>query len=433
MRGIFISYRRDDTAGYAGRLFDFLRERLGDDRVFMDVTDIAPGSDFVQTLARGLQESEAVLVFIGPRWASATTIEGRLRLWEPEDFVRKEVTTALVSGRRVVPVLVQGASMPREEQVPPELQGLLTRQGVILSDTRWQRDCEDLLHDLLPPGKPVAPLAAVAALPPASASASASASAPRRCAQWKGLVALGIVVAALGGGIVAERAGLVPFALPWSQRAVPDVVGLARAEAERSLQEAGFQLAEPALAREAREPRGTVVGQRPGGGTTLASGSTVALTISARPVETLVEVPNVTQHSLEEARGALARRGLKLGRVESRSAAAKAGLVLEQSVQPMARVAAGSAVNLVVAAAGPAPTPPPNPAPKTSSGPGQPVPGAPGWDTRATEPVRVTVESLCGKRVLLAYQRCVDRACANAVHADDPLCRQAPPVASGGN
>ena len=61
------------------------------------------------------------------------------------------------------------------------------------------------------------------------------------------------------------------------------------------------------------------------------------------------------------------------------------------------------------------------------------MPGAPGWDTRATEPVRVTVESLCGKRVLLAYQRCVDRACANAVHADDPLCRQAPPVASGGN
>jgi hypothetical protein len=397
MRGIFLSYRRDDSAGYAGRLFDFLRERLGEDRVFMDVTDIAPGSDFVQTLARGLHEADAVLVLIGPRWAGASTVEGRLRLWEPDDFVRKEVVTALASGRRVVPVLVQGAAMPRAEQLPGDLQGLLTRQAVALSDTRWQRDCEDLLQDLYPRAAVAAPSGAAPTRPAA------------RSAQWKGLLAGIVLLAALAGGIVAERAGLVPFTLPWSQARVPNVIGLQRAEAEQKLKAAGFQLAEPALARESREPRGTVIGQQPAGGERDRRGSTVRLTLAARPAETLIEVPNMALYTVEEARSALARRGLRLGRVDARSGAARPGLVLEQSAAPFTKLPAGAVVNIVVAAAPAAPVAPP---------------GA---------PAQQTVEALCGKRVLLAYQRCVQRECAKPAHAADPLCREAPATPTSGN
>jgi beta-lactam-binding protein with PASTA domain len=160
--------------------------------------------------------------------------------------------------------------------------------------------------------------------------------------------------------------------------------------------------------------------------------------VSARPADTLVEVPNLTLSTLDEARVALARRGLKLGRVDARNAPqARPGLVLEQSVQPAGRVATGTPVNVVVAAApaaggvaqqdgkaGKAGKPATQPAGTLAQD---------SWVAQAGEPVRVTVDALCGKRVLLAYQRCVERECAKAVHADDPLCRTQPPAATGGN
>jgi hypothetical protein len=279
------------------------------------------------------------------------------------------------------------------------LQGLLARQAVTLSDTRWQRDCEDLLQDLYP--QP-----AVVPAPAPAPSSAAQTRAASRSAQWKGLLAGIVLLAALAGGIGAERAGLVPFPLPWSQVQVPNVIGLQRAEAERTLKAAGFQLAEPALAREAREPRGTVLGQQPAGGARGERGSVVRLTLAARPAETLIEVPNMALYTVEEARTALARRGLRLGRVDARSGAARPGLVLEQSAAPFTKLPAGAVVHIVVAAAPVSP---------------------------AGAPVQQTVEALCGKRVLLAYHRCVERECAKPTHAADPLCRAAPAAPTGGN
>ena len=95
MAGVFISYRRDDTAGHAGRLFDALVRRFGEPAVFMDLTDIAPGSDFVETIDRAVGSCDVLLVLIGRNWSTSADDQGRARLEDPQDFIRHEVATAL--------------------------------------------------------------------------------------------------------------------------------------------------------------------------------------------------------------------------------------------------------------------------------------------------------------------------------------------------
>lgn len=145
MRGIFISYRRDDAAGHAGRLFDGLKERFGAERVFMDVSDLRPGEDFVAALDRALAEADVVLAVIGPRWLDAADASGRRRLDDPDDFVRRELTAALASDGHVIPVLVHGARMPAAESLPAPLRALARRQAIALTDTRWESDVRDLV------------------------------------------------------------------------------------------------------------------------------------------------------------------------------------------------------------------------------------------------------------------------------------------------
>ena len=112
---VFISYRRDDAAGYAGRLEEALERRLGHGSVFRDVLDIQPGEDFVQAIRARLHGAKTVLVLIGPRWAG-TDAAGQRRIDDEQDFVRLEVTVALDSGAQVVPVLLPGADMPLRSQ-----------------------------------------------------------------------------------------------------------------------------------------------------------------------------------------------------------------------------------------------------------------------------------------------------------------------------
>ena len=89
---VFISYRREDTAGHAGRLYDTMAARFGQPNVFVDV-DLAPGVDFVQRISEAVGECRVLLVIIGPRWASLTDDEGATRIADPDDFVRLEVET----------------------------------------------------------------------------------------------------------------------------------------------------------------------------------------------------------------------------------------------------------------------------------------------------------------------------------------------------
>lgn len=145
---VFLSYRREDSAAHAGRLADALRTRLGPDGVFLDVAAIRPGTDFTTAIDDALERTDAVLVVIGPRWLSAATEDGRPRLADPDDYVRREVARALGSGVPVVPVLVGGAPLPAAEDLPDELAPLARRQAFTLDDTTWHHDLDGLLDSL---------------------------------------------------------------------------------------------------------------------------------------------------------------------------------------------------------------------------------------------------------------------------------------------
>ncbi len=116
--GIFVSYRREDSAYPAGWLFDRLAEHFGRARVFKDDDSIDPGENFAEVIATAVSSCAALVAVIGGLWLTAADEDGRRRLDDPEDFVRVEIETALARGVRVFPVLVNGASMPRSADLP---------------------------------------------------------------------------------------------------------------------------------------------------------------------------------------------------------------------------------------------------------------------------------------------------------------------------
>jgi TIR domain len=157
---VFISYRRDDAAGYAGRLEEDLERRLGRGKVFRDVQDIPPGEDFAATIRKRLADAHTVLVLIGPRWAGGEA-QGQRRIDDERDFVRLEVQVALESGAQVVPLLLPGATMPAEDVLPEPLKALARRNALPISDPNWDADIARLVASfVLPPRRPVWPWAA---------------------------------------------------------------------------------------------------------------------------------------------------------------------------------------------------------------------------------------------------------------------------------
>ena len=148
MDGIFISYRRDDSAGYAGRLYDRLSAHFGADQVFMDVEGIELGTDFVTAIEQAVGSCKVLIVVIGDEWLSTTDAAGRRRLDDPHDFVRLETRVALEREIRVVPVLVGGALMPRTEELPDELKSLARRQAIEISHKQWDGSTRELIRAL---------------------------------------------------------------------------------------------------------------------------------------------------------------------------------------------------------------------------------------------------------------------------------------------
>ena len=148
MPTIFISYRREDSAGHAGRLFDRLREHFGKDRVFLDVVGIDAGVDFVETIDQAVGSCDVLLAVIGREWLTCCDKQNRRRLDDPNDFIRAEISSALKRNVRVVPILVEGAEMPPTDALPEELKRLTRRQAVELRDSRWDADIEALVAAL---------------------------------------------------------------------------------------------------------------------------------------------------------------------------------------------------------------------------------------------------------------------------------------------
>jgi hypothetical protein len=146
--GIFISYRREDSEGFARSLFQSLTAYFGSNQVFMDVEDIELGLDFVEAIDKSLSSCGVLLVLIGKEWLSCVDEDGQPRLDNPEDFVRMEVASALRRNVRVIPVLVRSSPMPKPEQLPEELKLLTRRQALELHHDRWSADIERLISAL---------------------------------------------------------------------------------------------------------------------------------------------------------------------------------------------------------------------------------------------------------------------------------------------
>jgi osmotically-inducible protein OsmY len=148
MRSIFISYRREDAEGQAGRLCDDLTAQFGEDSVFMDVVDIEPGRDFRRVIDQHVASCGVLLAVIGKGWLDAKDKAGRRRLDDPNDFVRLETASALKRDIPVIPVLVQGTGMPREDQLPEDLKEFAYRNAVELTHARWDSDVQILIKAL---------------------------------------------------------------------------------------------------------------------------------------------------------------------------------------------------------------------------------------------------------------------------------------------
>jgi hypothetical protein len=153
--GIFISYRRQDSQGFAGRLADDLIEAFGEHRVFRDV-EIRPGDDFTYALREAVAGCDVLLAVISRGWLHARTLSGHRRLFQSNDWVRVEIETALDRGIRVVPVLVGGATMPGADNLPPSLAALAARQAFVLRDDRWAGDITRLSETLVDSVGPIA-------------------------------------------------------------------------------------------------------------------------------------------------------------------------------------------------------------------------------------------------------------------------------------
>lgn len=148
MGTVFISYRREETAGEARALFGALVARLGENSVFMDVDNIELGRDFRQVLQERLASCDLLLALIGRDWVNAKNASGQRRLEDPADFVRLEIEAALKRNIPVTPVLVQGAHMPAAEQLPENLRDFAYRNGFELSHNRWESDVQEMLRRL---------------------------------------------------------------------------------------------------------------------------------------------------------------------------------------------------------------------------------------------------------------------------------------------
>jgi TPR repeat protein len=148
---IFISYRRDDSAGYAGRVHDRLEREFGADLLFMDVDSIPLGLNFVKILREKIARCDVLLAVIGPSWIDVQGPDGKRRLDDPSDFVRVEIAAALEREIPVIPILLNGAKIPSRHELPDDLKELAVRQGLDVRHASFHGDMNRLILRLKGP------------------------------------------------------------------------------------------------------------------------------------------------------------------------------------------------------------------------------------------------------------------------------------------
>ncbi len=394
MEGIFLSYRREESAGHAGRIYDRLREKFGKNRVFMDVSAIEPGVDFMEAIDRAVASCAVLLVVIGRSWLECANSAGKRRLDDPKDFIRLEVGTALRRTIRVIPVLVQGAEMPDEEALPEELKLLARRNAIEINDTHWDSDLNQLVETLervLSNGaEPAAPLdnadktdkpgkknrltwliSSITALLLALTGLFTGIDSFRDAfvKLFKGTPAVTTIiekppvtttpptstrkpphpVTAIGPDAPATQQQRPPKTIA-AQLVVPNVVGLTLEKAGSDLKKLGFSVEVAGEHESSDVPAGTVLRHFPKAGDTLKRGGKVELVMAIKPEPKLVTVPNVVRQPLEQAVKMLSDAGLQKGTETPRLFKdLPQGTVVKQTVAAGTQVTRGTSVDLWVA------------------------------------------------------------------------------------
>jgi len=254
MSGVFISYRRDDAAGHAGRLFDHLSRVFGSDEIFMDVDGIQRGDTFSQTLTEHIQQCDVLLAVIGRRWTAAADSDGHRRLDSADDWVRGEIRGALTAGHLVIPVLVGGAGLPAGADLPEDLRGLVERQVAEVRDGSWNDDVARLCDDIKQ---------------------------RRRRGTWVERLREHRVSASIVLALALLAGAYSTFTyLRSSQTTVPLVSGLTLDRAARALTDAGLQAG--AISRRATNeyPRDWVIEQQPTAHAGIRKGASVSLIVA---------------------------------------------------------------------------------------------------------------------------------------------------------
>lgn len=385
MEGIFISYRREESAGHAGRIYDRLRERFGRERVFMDVSAIEPGVDFVEAIDRAVGSCTVLLVVIGRKWLDCTDAAGRRRLDDKSDFIRLEVGTALRRNIRVIPVLVQNAAMPGEADLTDDLKLLARRNAIDINDTHWDTDLAQLVETL----SRVLEGTGAAALPGGTGTGSGTGTGtgtkPVSGVQKSRLVwlisSITAVLLALTGlltGVESFRNSFVRLfkgtpevatttdspatvsTVPLSGQKptipvtviMPRVIGLPQQEAAERIHIAGLQAKIEQRISSVDRP-GTVFHQDPVEGARIPEGSGVILHVAKPPKQTEAEmatVPNVVRQTLERAVQMLTEAGLRPGTETPRPTdKVRPGMILDQKIKAGSTVKRGTQVDLLVA------------------------------------------------------------------------------------
>jgi len=146
---IFISYRRDDSEGETGRLHDHLcNGHFSDEELFLDVEDIATGVNFKDAVEKAIDECSVMLVMIGTNWESSTDAGGNRRLDNPDDMVRHEIRTAITSDKRLFPILVKGAKMPKADKLPDDIRDLAFQNAIEIRHAHFRNDVTGLVTTL---------------------------------------------------------------------------------------------------------------------------------------------------------------------------------------------------------------------------------------------------------------------------------------------
>lgn len=182
---VFINYRRADTEGYAGRVYEALRRPIGGPNLFMDVDSMKPGQNFVKALDEAVAGCDVLLAMIGPAWLSQGD-DGRRRIDDPLDYVRLEIVSALERDKVVIPLLFTGSRMPTVADLPEALHELPTRNALVVRHDRFRGDMAELIKELrrlqeakaAASGAPVGEAASGAAGGPVAAGDPVAAGAP---------------------------------------------------------------------------------------------------------------------------------------------------------------------------------------------------------------------------------------------------------------